>query len=166
MTFNDESINSLISCEKLVVEAPTRDYKQQNRHLKKDMTLHSLNGEEFMVFIRQSLEFSEDFSLGLVLRSPEGKRITLVRYNGQHEQSNYPIELAKPHFQYHIHKVTVDNIKNGRYEKHPAEPTPRYASFEEATVAFLVDIGLNKADVIKHFPGFEDLPLFRSGGTS
>ena len=47
--------------------------------------------------MRQSLEFAEDFSLGLVYLSEDGKRMTMIRYNGQHDQSNDPYDLAKPH---------------------------------------------------------------------
>jgi hypothetical protein len=44
------------------------------------------------------LEFDEDFSLGLVYLSPDGKRMTLIRYNGQHDQSKRIKSLcgAKP----------------------------------------------------------------------
>ena len=45
-------------------------------------------------------------------------------------------------------------------------PAARYASFEEATVEFLATIRLDQEEVARHFPGFEDLPLFRNqGGT-
>ncbi|HXA21644.1 MAG TPA: hypothetical protein VNW90_05045, partial [Acetobacteraceae bacterium] len=39
----------------------------------------------------------------------------------------------KPHFQYHVHQATAENLNNGRYDKHPASATRLYASFAEAT---------------------------------
>ena len=90
--------------------------------------------------------------------------MTLIRYNGQHEQTNDPLDLAKPHFQYHIHKATHENLNNGRYDKHPACATKDYASFEEATAGFLSAIGVVDADIKTHFPGMESLPLFRTKG--
>lgn len=168
MSYTDDSIRDLITCPKRVSDPPAREFKEENRHRRKDMRLQSTDGHNrtFEVFIRQSLEFSEDFSLGLMYLSPEGKRMTLVRFNGQHDQSNDPLDLAKTHFQYHIHTATAANLNDGRYDKHPAAPAARYASFEEATVEFLAAIQLDQGDVARHFPGFEDLPLFREqGGT-
>jgi hypothetical protein len=99
------------------------------------------------------LEFDEDFSLGLVYLSPDGKRMTLIRYNGQHDQSNDPFDLMKPHFQYHVHQATAENLNNGRCDKHPASATRLYASFAEATREFLAAIGVRAEDIAKIFPG-------------
>jgi hypothetical protein len=167
MTFTALIIDELISCEKKVVEAPAREFKEENRHRRKDMRLQDIRDEKrvFSVFIRQSLEFAEDFSLGLVYLSEDGKRMTVIRYNGQHDQSNDPYDQAKTHFQYHIHKATAENLNNGRYDKHPASASLDYASFVEATTAFLQAIGLRAGDISAHFPGIESLPLFRSLGT-
>ncbi len=107
------------------------------------------------------MEFDEDFSLGLVYLSPDGKRMTLIRYNGQHDQSNDPYDLMKPHFQYHVHQATAENLNNGRYDKHPASATRLYASFAEATREFLAAIGGRAEDIAKYFPGMDSLPLFR-----
>lgn len=167
MIFTPLSIDELISCEKQMVKSPTRDFKEENRHRRRDMRLQDMEvGKRmFSVFIRQSLEFAEDFSLGLVYLSQDGKRMTMIRYNGQHDQSNDPYDLAKPHFQYHIHKATAENLNNGRYAKHPANATRDYASFEEATTEFLQAIGLRADDISTHFPDMDSLPLFRNKGT-
>ena len=166
MTFTLLKINELIECNKLITEPPTRDFKEEFRHSRKDFRLQAENDPKllFNVFMRQSLEFAEDFSLGRVYLSEDGKRMTMIRFNGQHDQSNDPYDLAKPHFQYHIHKATPENLNNGRYNKHPAIITRLYASFAEATQEFLTSIGLRAQDVTKHFPGMESLPLFRNRG--
>jgi hypothetical protein len=166
VTFALLRINELIGCDKVIIDAPTRDFKEEYRHSRKDFRLQAANDPKllFSVFMRQSLEFAEDFSLGLVYLSEDGKRMTMIRYNGQHDQSNDPYDLAKPHFQYHIHKATPENLNNGRYSKHPAIATRLYASFTEATQEFLTAIGLRTQDIAKHFPGMDSLPLFRDRG--
>jgi hypothetical protein len=168
MTFTLLRINELIECDKEITDAPTRDYKDEYRHRRKDFRLRAIDDPKllFSVFMRQSLEFDEDFSLGLVYLSPDGKRMTLVRYNGQHDQSNDPYDLVKPHFQYHVHKATPENLNNGRYDKHPASATRLYASFAEATREFLAAIGVRAQDIAKYFPGMDSLPLFRGRGES
>ena len=165
MSFTDDIIRGLIICPKRLSDPPARDFKEENRHRRKDMRLQSADdpARNFDVFIRQSLEFDEDFSLGLVYLSPEGKRMTLTRFNGQHDQSNDPLDLQKMHFQYHVRTATAANLNDGRYDKHPAASATRYASFQEATVEFLAAIRLDQEDIAKHFPGCEDLPLFRDG---
>jgi hypothetical protein len=168
MMFTTLIIDELVSCQKHIVEAPAREFKEENRHRRKDMRLQDLNDPKriFSVFIRQSLEFDEDFSLGLVYLSPDGKRMTLIRYNGQHDQSNDPYDQAKTHFQYHIHKATAENLNNGRYDKHPAIAAHDYASFADATGVFLATIGVRLRDIETHFSSMVQLPLFRTQGTS
>lgn len=163
MTFTILRINELIECEKQITDAPTRDFKDEYRHRRKDFRLQAVSDPRllFGVFMRQSAEFAEDFSLGLVYLSEDGKRMTMIRYNGQHDQTNDPYDFAKPHFQYHIHKATPENLNNGRYDKHPAAITRLYASFAEATQEFLSGIGVRPQDIAKHFPGMDSLPLFR-----
>ncbi len=131
------------------------------------MRLQGRGGEKqiFDVFIRQSLEFSEDFSLGMFYLAQDGKRILLVRFNGQHEQSNDPLNMGNTHFRYHIHTATPDNLNTGRYDKPPAETTPSYASFEEATASFLDRIALDKGDRVKHFSQLSQYQLLLEDGS-
>jgi hypothetical protein len=166
MSFTALSIDELVTCHKAMLDPPSREFKDENRHRRKDMRLYDIADPKrtFMVFIRQSLEFAEDFSLGLVYLSPDARRLTLIRYNGQHDQSNDPYDRAKTHFQYHIHKATPENLNNGRNDKHPALSSNDYASFEEATAAFLAAINLRHEDVRNHFSGMDILPLFRDLG--
>ena len=159
--FTEDGIKRLIGCTKTIQEAPKRDMKEENRHRRNDMVVVSNDGDEFDVFIRQSLDFTEDFSVGLVYRSKDGKRITLLRYNGQHEQSDRPFS-DNPHFSYHVHRATADNLNNGRFEKHPASITETYGSFDEAIGEFMKAACIN--DWQKHFPSAVELPLFQNGG--
>ena len=115
MSYTTEIIDELIARPKRVSKSPPKEFKEENRHRRKDMELEGIEGGEFFVFIRQSLEFSEDFSLGLQYIL-DGKRILLVRYNGQHEQTDDVIKLELLHFQYHVHKASPENLNNGRFE--------------------------------------------------
>lgn len=56
------------------------------KHSRNDMELESLDGNHgFRAFMRQSLEFTEDFSVGLeYLPKDEPGRFCLVRCNGMH----------------------------------------------------------------------------------
>jgi hypothetical protein len=166
MNFTNDVIEQLITCSKTMIDPPSKEFKEENRHRRKDMRLQDVDNKvnQFSVFMRQSLEFDEDFSIGLVYFSSEGKRITLIRYNGQHEQSNDPFSLQNPHYQYHIHQATPENLNNGRYEKHPAFITPDYASFQEAIAQFLTKIRL--IEIETYFPDIEVLSLFRNTETS
>lgn len=158
--YTEDDIMRLIGCAKTIKEAPKREMKEENRHRRNDMVVVSSEGGEFDVFIRQSLDFAEDFSVGLVYRTDDGKRITLVRYNGQHEQSDKPF-TDNPHFSYHVHRATADNLNNGRFEKHPATITETYASFDEAIGEFMT--GTSIKDWQKHFPNAVEMPLFQDG---
>jgi len=159
--YTDNGISELVGCPKTIKEAPRRDMKEENRHRRNDLVVISDDGVEFDVFIRQSLDFAEDFSIGLVCHAPDGKRITLVRYNGQHEQSP---ELfgSHPHFSYHIHQATGDNLAAGRFEKHPGEVTDRYASLDEAIAEFMTTTNIQGWG--RHFPQSVPMPLFRQNG--
>jgi len=163
MSYTTEIIDELIVRPKRVSKPPSKEFKEENRHRRKDMELVGVDGGDFSVFIRQSLEFPEDFSLGL-LYILEGKRILLVRYNGQHEQTDDVIKLQNLHFQYHIHKASPENLNNGRLEKHASTHSANYASFEEATTEFLTDIGIDETDISKHFPLNVNMPLFKGKG--
>ena len=132
--------------------------RDENRHRRNDMTLVSDDGERFEVFIRQSLVFAENFSVGLTYLSKEGRQITLVRFNGQHNQTSDPLISATPHFSFHIHKATAENLNNGRLEKHPATTTVLYVSFNEALAVFFDKVSVE--GVKKYFPEISPMPLF------
>jgi hypothetical protein len=161
MSFTADTIASLIVCKKVVTNAPAREFKEENRHRRKDMELKGPAGEQFAVFIRQSLEFVEDFSIGLLYHQ-DGKRILLVRYNGQHDQTSDPLKVSDLHFQYHVHRATPENLNNGRFEKHSATEEATYASFDEALIAFLDDTNVNEDDIARHFPQHIAMPLFQT----
>ena len=89
----DEQIRYLVNCSKTILrKEPARGYREDNRHLRCDLELVSTEGNStaFKVFIRQSTEFIENFSIGLLYSSndPTLGTITLVRYNGPHGETS------------------------------------------------------------------------------
>jgi len=159
-TYTDDEITRLITCPKVITDAPRREMKKEHRHRRNDMAVVSDSNEAFNVFIRQSTEFPEDFSIGLDYFAPDGKRITLIRFNGQHEQTTTPFS-DNPHFNYHIHRATSENLNNGRLAKHPASITESYASLDEAIAEFMEITKIEGWQ--KHFPNAVPMPLFPLG---
>lgn len=159
----DFGIQALIETEKRIVHKnPSKEFREGNRYLRCRLELESDSGEEkkFKVFIGQSVEFIEDFSIGLryEINLPLLKIVTLIRYNGRHGES---IRHSDGHYaQPHIHQITETEIASGSMEpqeKH-RKITDKYRIFEEVISIFFLDIGsINFAD---HFPELRQPRLF------
>ena len=73
MRYETEHIKMLFNCEKEIIDPPTKDYKEDRGHMKKNFTLQSLNKEYlFRGFIRFSTKFHENFSVGLDYNPKKG----------------------------------------------------------------------------------------------
>ena len=140
----DEQIRELVSCSKTIIKKePARGYREDDRHLRCDIELASAHdsGTTFTVFIRQSMEFIENFSIGLRYSSNEPTLglVTLVRYNGPHGEISRDTDghYAKSH----IHRITASELESGRVqpqERH-REITERYSTFEQGLAVFFDD---------------------------
>lgn len=120
------------------------------------MTLKSTDGKHsFRVFMRQSDEFPENFSIGLMcLPGEEPGSFQLVRCNGQHGG-----EKVHPHHAlFHIHRTKADDINSGFLEPRSIEQTNAYASFREALAHFCAMVSLERPD--DYFPGLSQTRLF------
>lgn len=159
----DFEIQALIEMEKRIVHKnPAKGFREENRYLRCRLELESVSDEEkkFKVFIGQSVEFSENFSIGLQYEINISllKIVTLIRYNGPHGDISRHSDghYAKPH----IHRLTETEIASGSMmpqEKH-RKITDKYRSLEEALSIFFRDIGaINFAD---HFPELRQTRLF------
>lgn len=159
--YTQAELDALISCAKTISDPPRRTMRSESRHRRNDMALTSQDGaSRFRVFMRQSLEFAEDFSIGLEYQPPDGRSFILLRMNGQHDVSDNPQE-TRAHFLYHIHRALAEQVNQTFYNSIPARPTDRYASFEEAIIAFFREVGITE-EPERHFPELVALPLFRS----
>ncbi len=157
-TYTDEELNELVKCPKCVDEPPLRQMKQERGSLRNNMTLRSKDGNfRFRVFIRQSVEFEEDFSIGLdYLPKDEAGSICLLRCNGQHGAN-----MAFPHhLNYHIHRAKAEDVNAGIKTERHIEITSDYAAFLEGLAYFLRLISVE--DVDRYFPGLRQKNLFLS----
>lgn len=115
---------------------------EENRHKKNKAELVSIDGKyKFIMFLRISLEFCEDFSVGLIWTNPNEfcditSNIILLRCQGPHD-GKYP-ENYDIHHSFHIHQITMDDIDNRRFKK-PSNrfSTDSFSSFEEAAWYFV-----------------------------
>lgn len=155
-TFTDAELDALIGCAKRVLNPPRRQMLTVGLHERNDMTLESEDAQHrFQVFMRRSVPFPEDFSIGLdYLPGEEPGSFCLLRCNGQHGGSK-----AHPHHAYfHIHRSLAEDINTGMKAERQIQQTHEYASFRKALAYFLGRI--NFAEVDKHFPGLNQGELF------
>ena len=154
--FTDEEFEGLVACPKQVVDPPRRDMRVEGKMKRNDMTLKSVDGKHsFRVFMRQSDEFMENFSLGLMyVPGEEPGSFQLIRCNGQHGG-----ERVHPHHAvFHIHRSKADDINAGILEPRHIEQSTAYASFREALAHFCAIIRLENSD--DYFPGLSQTRLF------
>ncbi len=148
--YTNEFINELITCEKQIIEPPSKDFKEERGHLKKTFTLKSIDGKfQFNAFIRYNSKFKENFSVGLDYNPKEEKgTICLIRCNGPHcENINFPHHISA-----HIHKASVETINSGQKPERNAEETNEYATLEEAIQFFTNFVNITSSDKKKYFP--------------
>ena len=159
----DPEIHALITCPKTIIsKEPARGYREDNSQRRCDLRLVATTDDAtpFRVFIRQSVAFMENFSIGLSYsaRTPALGNITLVRYNGPHgEVSREPDgHYIKPH----IHRITAEEIASGSIQPQAKqrETTDRYATLEQAIPVFFQDIAV--ADYAQYFPQLLQGSLF------
>ncbi len=153
--YNDNDIKALIGCAKDISEPPKKDMRLVGADWRNEMKLVASNDAagEFTVFMRQSEDFPENFSIGLVFHPNDGRgEITLLRCNGQHGVYNGGSGDANhPHWDYHIHTASEIAQDVGERAEKIAEKTVEYASFDEALQYFVKVVNLNQKDYDKYF---------------
>jgi hypothetical protein len=140
-------IEKLIMMPKIITETPAKEFKQEDKHLRKDFTLQSKEGDlQFGVFIRRHIEYQENFSIGLVYYPADDKSMILFRCNGNHGEVVEDPLRPSDHFDYHTHTITSDDIQKGIREPSFSGVTKDYASYEEAFVYFIKRANIQNAD--------------------
>jgi hypothetical protein len=157
LIFTEQDIANLIACRKEVVDPPRREMKLEGKMKRNEMTLRSADKKhEFRVFMRQTEEFQENFSIGLVyLPHEDPGEFVLIRCNGQHGGTR----LFPHHAVYHIHSIRAEDLNAGIKEPRMVEQSIEYASFAEALRIFCHRINLDSAD--QYFPGLVQRRLFQ-----
>ena len=139
---SEEFLQTLIMCPKSVLRADRRKMTTNNRHLRNNVYLSSVDGAyQYRMFMRQSEMFIEDFSIGLTWINPNEhsnilKDIILFRCQGPHD-GKMPLD-TDVHHSYHTHEITIEDIEQKRY-KQPSnrEGSTVYGSFSQALLYFI-----------------------------
>jgi len=141
--FSDQDISGLIKEKKPL----PRDYqtKIQTRpklgHKERELDIKGVNGGDYRIILRQSILNQLDFSVILVYRPPNSSQLFRVqRYNGKSHAHTNPIE-GQTFYDFHIHQATERYQDIGAREDTYAEPTDRFASFQQAISCMLKDCG-------------------------
>lgn len=115
----EELITELIVCPKKAIGADRKRMLSVNRSLRNKVALISVDGNyTYNLFLRQSEEFMEDFSVGLIWTNAAkyvgiNKEIILIRFQGPHDSGKPMGEDL--HHDYHVHEISVSDIKERRY---------------------------------------------------
>jgi len=149
MIYADENLVQLIICPKRISKPPRKEMKTDGKHLRDDMELESLDGEHiYRVFMRQSLEFSENFSIGLdYVPRDERKSFCLIRYNGMHGSNS----SHQHHLRFHIHRCRAKDVNAGLRDASHVEVTEKYAAFRDALSHFIREVKIPDADLPERF---------------
>ncbi len=147
--YTNKLIQELISCPKIVVDAPKEMKEGRSGFLKKNFAFKSIDGiYNFNGFITQNLTFTENFSIGLTFNLKEDKgKITLLRCNGPHGMTK---ELH--HAVCHIHTAIAEDINEGIKVERSIEQTNEYSTLEDAIQFFVKHISVVPTDRQKFFP--------------
>ena len=133
-------VEELIRCPKKIERKKRPKFREDFRHYRMDIELSCPNPNYKMsMFLRKSIDFPEDTSVGLKLEGPneiKDQTIVLVRFQGPHGGQSAKKTFGDLHNSYHIHKYTQDDI-NCRRKKASYGTDGDFSSFEEAIVKFL-----------------------------
>lgn len=135
----DAEILELISCPKIITQRP-RAPREQRKKIEQRLTLKESDGERtFSVFISFLIFRPSDFSVGLLYQG-----YNLLRCNGFHGTTIRGFYSAKHHEHAHIHRLTVDDIKNGRMDAPSFEETvdEEYDDLDTARLYFFQRCGI------------------------
>ncbi len=161
MIYTDEDLLQLIACQKRITQPPRKEMRTDGQMLRDEMEFESLDEKHsFRVFMRQSRQFAENFSVGLeYVPKDEPGSFCLLRCNGMH--GNHITHTH--HLTCHIHRSKAEDVNAGlRVEKH-IEPTSEYAAFRDALRYFLRAVNVQAADLSQYFPSLTQVELFGGG---
>lgn len=159
----DNDIDNLISCEKHAIRAERKKMVENNRSYRNKIFLEatSNNSYKFEMFMRQSAEFVEDFSVGLklLLPNPTDRILILLRCQRPHDTSR-PIGFDR-HHDYHIHRLSGFDIESKRYDKPSRECiTAEFNSFWSAVFYFSNICGILDLSTTITLPNDAQISLF------
>lgn len=137
---NKSEIDSLINIEKTITNKRRPDFALNNRNYKMNITLEAEGDTEFRMFIRQLVDFPEDFTVGLRIESPNKyseSTLVLLRFQGPHGGQSSTKSHDDLHNNYHIHIYTEEDYNAKRNKASYANKSTSFSSLEEAIVEFM-----------------------------
>lgn len=137
-------LQEVLFCNKFAVRADRKKLSFSNRHRRNNIYLVSEDHKfEYKLYLRQSEDFIEDFSVGLIWTNPSNyieiskSSVILLRCQGPHDGKE-PLG-TDIHHDYHIHTITLDDFLARRYQKPSGRTlTSDFSSFEQA-IFYLVN---------------------------
>jgi hypothetical protein len=161
--FTQSEIDRLIACPKTVDSPPSTALVRDGAHWRNGAGLIATDDTKgtFLMYLRKNAFFDENFSVGLVYSSNDGRGdITLLRCNGKHGAFNAQYDPNNWHTHNHIHRANESDLEAGfRPEKH-AVATTEFASLEEAVQYFVKAVNLDSKAAAKYFPDEKQGHLF------
>lgn len=160
-------LQNVLHCEKNALRADRRKMAYSNRHKKNTIYLTSVDGiYEYKLYLRQSEEFIEDFSVGLIWTNPSRhieiskSSVILLRCQGPHD-GKAPLG-TDIHHDYHIHTITLEDFAQKRYQKPSGRVTTfEFSSFEQAIFYLINAYNVkNVANIIELPEGVAQTSLF------
>jgi hypothetical protein len=111
----DVEIQRLLNLPKQISDPPSKNWRTEESHRRKDFGLASIDGEiRFRAFARQHIRFVENFSIGLEYLPDDGTEgVILMRCNGPHGDFNRATNSEHPHYHSHIHTASEAAIDAG-----------------------------------------------------
>lgn len=157
-SFNEILLQDLLFCEKHAIRADRKRMISSNRHKKNTVYLASDHQNyEYKMFLRQSEEFIEDFSVGLIWTNPaqtieiDKNNMILLRCQGPHDgKEPFGTDI---HHDFHIHQITLADFEEKRYQKPSGRSvTDKFSSFEQAISYFLNTYNIKDIDRFVELP--------------
>lgn len=135
------TIEEYIACPKVIERKRRPAFKAENRHYRMDIDLvcPDCSNVKMSMFLRKSMEFNEDFTVGLRLEGPNEyleHTIVILRYQGPHGGQSDTKTMKDLHNSFHIHEYTATDAQCRR-KKASYKGAAGFGSFEEAIVQFL-----------------------------
>ena len=117
-------------------------------NLQAQADVHGSNGTLFILVIRQSIDYRNNFSVILAIKLPQGRQINLLRYDGSSHPHSNRIEGNRIEYKPHIHIATerYQRLRRADAEGY-AEETDRYQDIKGAWDCFRADIHLQSSEI-------------------
>jgi len=157
-SISNAMLQDLLFCNKFAIRADRKKLSFSNRHRRNNIYLLSENRKyEYKLFLRQSEDFLEDFSVGLIWTNPTNyieiskNSVILLRCQGPHDGKE-PLG-TDIHHDYHIHMITLDDFADKRYQKPSGRMlTSEFSSFEQAIYYLISTHNIKDVEKVAELP--------------